>query len=180
MKRETYMSKNELLDFLKVGIFAGEAGAIADRTPEKDWARKLKCIATYAKKITDERLAVLDLKQLQTVKRREKHTEMLLFTSDQRRMNKQNDGSIESSITLATQDLYDIVDLAMLSCLKCPQGEFRKKCHWREVYHRLGVPPLRTAPKDGECEFRWDNEQRAVTPEYAVMEMAEEKKIERI
>lgn len=166
MKREAYMSKNELLDFLKVGVLAGETEAIAERTPEKDWRQKLKTMSTYAKKILDERLAVLDKKQLETVSRRKDHTELVLYTSDQRRLNSKNDDKIEESITIGTEDLYDVVDMALLSCMKCPQGDVCRTCNMREVFHRIGVPPVRTNPEEGECEFRTDNEIKCVTPQY--------------
>lgn len=36
MKKERYMSKNEMLDAMKVGTFSGELEAIANRTPESE------------------------------------------------------------------------------------------------------------------------------------------------
>lgn len=169
MKRESYMSKGEFLDFLKIGVLAGEAEAIANRTPEKDWRQKLRTISTYADRILKERLEPLDKKQLVAVSRRKEHTELVLYTSDQRRLNNSNDDKIEEEVTISTDDLYDMVDLALLSCRKCPQGEVCAKCQFREVYHRIGVPPLRTNPADGECEFRSDNVPESITPQYRVM-----------
>lgn len=165
MKRQPYMSRPELIDFLKIGTLAGEAEAIAERTSEKDWRQKLKTIATYANRITDERLKTLDKKQLSTVERRHKHTILKLVTTDQDRYEP-NDGKPEERITVNTDDLYDIVDLALLSCRKCPQGDVCAKCEFRTVYHRIGVPPIRTNPAEGECEFRSDNEIACITPQY--------------
>lgn len=166
MKRERYMSKNEMLDWIKVAILAGEAEAIAARTPEKDWRKKLNCIATYATKIVDERLAAVDTKQLPALARRKDHSEFVMLTSDQRRLNKHQDGKPEAAINVATDDLYDVVDMALLSCMKCPQGECVAGCRMRGVYHNLGVPPIRTDPQTGECEFRLDNEIQCITPQY--------------
>lgn len=163
MKRDSYMSKNELTDFMKIGVLAGEAAAIAERTPVAEWRRKLKCVSTYCEKIITERLMSLDRRQLESVKRRKDHTEIMLLTSDQNRVERH---SGEKEITISTEDLYDLLDLAMLSCMKCPQGDCVKECHFRDVFHRLGVPPSRTNPADGECEFRYNNEILCVTPQY--------------
>lgn len=166
MKKEPYMSKNELLDWLKMGVLAGEAESIANRTPVPEWRKKLKCIATYARKIVNERIAVVEKKQLPALSRRQKHSTLMLYTSDQIRLNEDNIGKPETSITLATDDAYDLVDFALLSCAKCPQGGVVAGCKMRDVYHRIGVEPMRTNPAEGECEFKLDNEIRCITPQY--------------
>lgn len=55
-----------------------------------------------------------------------------------------------------------------LNCYACPQGDVVKDCPRRKMFHRLGlqVHALRENPAPGECEFRYENEQRAVTPQY--------------
>lgn len=168
MNHDPYMSRNELLSFLKIGSLAGEAEEIAKNTKDKEWRRKLKCVATYCEKIIVERLSYLDKKQLESVNRRRQHTQLMLLTSDQKRIR---EGKIEESITLETEDLYDIFDLAQKACLCCEQGKYVESCHWREVYHRCGVPPYRTNPKEGECEFRCDNEPEYITPQEYKVEM---------
>lgn len=166
MKRESYMSKNELLDFLKIGILAGEVEIIAKRTPEKDWQRKMKCAATYLGNIVNERLKALAPEQLQTVSRRNKHTEIKLFTSDQIRL--QGESRMEDAVTVDTDVLYDVVDLAMLSCFKCAQGDLVKDCRFRKHFHTIGVSVCRTNPKEGECEFSTSaiGEVKCVNPQY--------------
>lgn len=153
MKRQSYCGKEELLDVLKMGVFMSEAEAIAEKTPEKDWAKKLKTVKTYCSKIFDERLAALDDKQKGTVLRRYKHTSIKFYTSDQNRIVSKNDDKPETNVTVSTDDLFDLVDLALFNCKSCPQGDCREKCYYRELFHRIGVLVNRTDPKDGECEF---------------------------
>ena len=40
------------------------------------------------------------------------------------------------------------------------------------MFHRIEVEPIRTAPKEGECEFRLDNELYFLTPQEYRIEMA--------
>ena len=169
MKRASYMSSNELIDYLKVGIFAGECEIIAERTPEKDWRKTLRCISTWLKKITDERIKCCDPEQIISVSRRVKHTHIMLASTDQKRTG--NLSKDVDTTTVAVDDMYDLVDMSLLSCLKCPQGGCVKECKLRKTYHRLGVMPYRENCLDGECEFRNDpiGEVRAVTPQYQRM-----------
>lgn len=168
MKKAPYMGRAELLNYLKIGILAGEAENVAKVTEDKGWARKLKCASTYCKNVITERLKYLSKEQIEAVARRNKHTELLLLTSDQKRIR---ENKIEESIMVETEDLYDLLDLAMKSCLCCEQGEYCKDCKYRKMYHRLGVPPLRLNPKDGECEFRCDNKPLYITPQEQIVEM---------
>ena len=153
MKRQSYCGKEELLDVLKLGVFMSEAEAIAEKTPEKDWARKLKTVKTYCSNIFDERLTALDKKQKATVLRRYMHTSIKFYSSDQNRIVSKNDDKPDVNITVCTDDLFDLVDLALYNCKSCPQGECREKCYYRDLFHRIGVLVCRDEPKDGECEF---------------------------
>lgn len=167
MNKEKYMSKEEYLSWLKIGILAGEADKAAETTKDKVWHRKLKCVATYCQNIIEERIAYLDQKQLASLKRRRKQTDLKLCTSVPVRAR---DG--EPNITVETEDLYDLLDLALKACMCCEQGKYVKNCKWRKVFHRIEVEPIRTAPKEGECEFRLDNELYFLTPQEYRIEMA--------
>lgn len=179
MKRQRYIATKELMDLFKVGIMAAEFRCVADKTAsEKDWAKKLRIMATYCENILNERLACLDPEQALTVKRRYEHMEIKFYSTDDYRCNKQKYEN-ESTITLEAEVLYDLLDLAMLTCYKCPQGKCVKDCRWRKHFHQLAVPPFRLEPAEGECEFRYDpiGEVRNVTPQYRTVELlAEEQK----
>lgn len=153
MKKSSYCGKEELLDVLKMGVFMSECESIADKTPVKEWAQKLRTVKTYCSKIFDERLAALDDKQKATVLRRYKHTVIKFYTSDQNRIVASQDGKPEEEVTVVFDDLFDLVDLAMYNCMACPQGECIKNCYYRDLFHRLGVMVSRDNPQEGECEF---------------------------
>lgn len=165
MKREKYMSKPELMNFLKILSLAGEVDAALKNCTEKDWVRKLKTTLTYIDNITAERLDALDPQQVDTIERRIDHNKVIFNTSDKYRIAKKDFGKPEEEITVNTEDLYDVIDMALLSCMKCPQGDVCKTCNIRKIFHTWGVPVARTNPKDGECEFRTDNEIKCVTPQ---------------
>jgi hypothetical protein len=169
MKRQSYCAKEELLDLLKMGVFMSECEAIADKTPEKDWAKKLRTIKSYCSKIFDERVAALDEKQRGTVLRRYKHTSIKFYTSDQNRIVSQNDDKPETNITVCTDDLFDLVDLALFNCKSCPQGECKEKCYYRELFHRIGVLVCRDNPKEGECEFSLNEVGEYETPKHRLL-----------
>lgn len=178
MKRQAYCGSEELLDVLKMGVFASECEAIAERTPEKDWRQNLRTMQTYAMRIFDERLAALDAKAKATLLRRYKHTSIKFFTSDQNRIKSKDDGKPEEEVTIAHSDLFDLLDLCAYNCKACPQGACREECYYRELYHRLGVPVSRDNPQDGECEFGYGKVGEPEAPKLHLLRIKEE--LERI
>lgn len=169
MKRATYMGKEELMNFLKISALAGEVEDAIKYCKEKDWRRKLKTIVTYVDNIQSERLQALDKEQAATIERRFEHNKILFNTSDKYRIAQKDFGKPEEEITVNTEDLYDIVDMALLSCMKCPQGDICATCNIRKILHTWGIPVIRTNPAAGECEFRSDNDIKCVTPQYRVI-----------
>lgn len=153
MKKSSYCGKDELLDVLKMGVFMSECEDIANKTPVKEWAQKLRTVKTYCGKIFDERLKALDDKQKATVLRRYNHTVIKFYTSDQNRIAAKNDNKPETEVTVSHDDLFDLLDLAMFNCMACPQGECIKQCYYRDLFHRLGVIVSRDETAEGECEF---------------------------
>ena len=143
MKKERYMSKNEMLDAMKVGTFSGELEAIANRTPESEWRKRLRSAATNCQKVLEERLFCLDKDQLQTVQRRHNHNKMVYVTSDDKRYVPTDKENPQELVTVSIDDLYTVIDHAFESC-------------HRKLYHRLGVPVARDNPADGQCEFMWE------------------------
>lgn len=156
MKKERYMSKNEMLDAMKVGTFSGELEAIADRTPETEWRKRLRSAATNCQKVLEERLLCLDKDQLQTVQRRHNHNKMVYVTSDDKRYAPTDKEDPQELVTVSIDDLYTIIDHAFESCHLCTQGIKVEECRYRKLYHRLGVPVARDNPADGQCEFMWE------------------------
>lgn len=166
MKKQSYMTTSELWDLCKVGVFAEEAASIAERTPVKEWRKRLKTVSTLMTKTMAERLACMDEKQRISAERRVNHTNIKFSTSDSVRIRPQD--KHEPTLTISTEMLFDILDLAILSCYKCPQGECVKGCKWREIFHTLSIEPMRIEVATGECEYSVNKvgEAYAVTPQY--------------
>lgn len=174
MNKTPYMSRNEFSDWIKLSLFAGECEHFAKTTKDPKWRKQFKCCSTWLGKIMLERIDYLDAKQCVAVNKKWKEMKSVTF-------EKQADGKIctkdiqapNGKVEVNIEDLYDIIDLAQLSCLKCRQGDFCKECKWRQTFFNLGITPYRTDPKEGECEWRLDNERRSVTPEYMRAELEE-------
>lgn len=160
MKKERYMSKNEMLDAMKVGTFSGELEAIANRTHESEWRKRLRSAATNCQKVLEERLFCLDKDQLQIVQRRHNHNKMVYVTSDDKRYVPTDKENPQELVTVAIDDLYMVIDHAFESCQLCPQGDKVEVCEYRRLYHRLGVPVARDNPLAGQCEFMWNREEK--------------------
>lgn len=160
MKKERYMSKNEMLDAMKVGTFAGELESIAERTSEPSWRRRLRTAATNCQKVLEERLLSLDKEQLQTVQRRHNHNKMVYVTNDDKRYAPTDTEDPQELVTVSVEDLYTVIDHAFESCQLCAQGNKVEACEYRRLYHRLGVPVARDNPLAGQCEFMWNREEK--------------------
>ncbi len=170
MKATKYMSSAHFLEFIKVGIAAGESKAIAEQTKktaktpqEKDWAKRLAIAATHLGKVTDERMACLDPDQAKTVDRRWKNSEVRMYTSDQMRLEDTLPEAREP-VTISYDDWCRLGEMALLHCDMCPQGEYVKNCEYRKMYHRVGIPVGRENVKEGECEFCVDNHMQIILP----------------
>ena len=160
MKKLPYMSKDELINWLKVGVLAGEAARIAALTPDKSWKQKLKTIATYAENITNERLKLLDKNQTISVARRRNHTKMLMLTTDEDRMFKLPTAFVK----IEEEDYLDILELAFCSCQSCEQGMCVRDCKYRKILHKLGAPVARNDVNKMQCEFRTNDIQILIRP----------------
>lgn len=169
MRETNYMSSSALIEFLKVGILAGELDIIAANTKktaktpkEKRWAKDMRMSATLLQKITDERVAVLDKDQLESVARRNQHSKMVMETTHNLRVGK---GRIDDRITVDYDDLALIAEMALMCCNSCPQGKYVKDCEYRKMFHRLGIPVGREDVCEGECEFMTSNKPKILLPQ---------------
>lgn len=175
MKKQTYMTTAELWDFCKIGVLAQEAQEIAEKTPVKEWRQRLKTCSTLMAKTMLERLEVMDEKQRISAERRKDHTTIRFISNDAVRIAP--DRKHEPTLTISTEMLFDILDLAILSCFKCPQGECVKGCKWREHFHTLSIEPMRTEVAEGECEYSTNKvgEAYAVTPQYQKVDIPDKR-----
>ena len=153
MKRAPYMSKPELMSFLKVGCCAGELAEIVKVTQEPDWRQKIKTAAKYLSNITDQRIACLDREQIFSVDRRRKNTQVVMLTEDAERYKE----PVKELVKVDVEDLETLAELAFSDCQnKCTRegrAEMVKECPYRQAYHRLGLTPAVDSPEAGQCEF---------------------------
>ena len=152
MKRAPYMSKPELMSFLKVGCCAGELAEIAKVTKEPDWRQKIKTAATYLSKITDQRVACLDREQIFSVDRRRKNAQVVMLTEDAERYKE----PVKELVKVDVDDLETLAELALTACQNClleGRGEKVQSCPYRQTFHRLGIMPAVDEVKEGQCEF---------------------------
>ena len=121
MKKAPYMSDNEFSDYVKVGVFAGEVKAIANRTPEKGWAKDLRIAATKLEKVAKDRVQCLDDINLVKVSRKINHSDLRFVTSDVDRGRKSGLISKPSNnVSLDVEDFNFIInvlrnDISMLN-----------------------------------------------------------------
>lgn len=167
MKEAPYMASAEMkqLMWLSASVQAVEKILEDPTTTNKDWRKWLKVSATYLHKVVNARLGTLDDMEVKKVLRRVQKIGIKVYSYDDARVDNDDNGR---KYTISQEDFLDLVDGVSLNCYACPQGDVVKECPRRKMFHRLGLSchALRTNPAPGECEFRYENEQRAVTPQY--------------
>lgn len=165
MKKSTYMAYNEMQQLMWLSAFVQATEKIIATTTVPEWTRRLKTIRTHLGKLIDERMAELDPKERMKVGRRATNTGIKVYSYDDARVDKDDFGR---QVTVTLEDLLTLADAALLECHSCPQGDCVKDCQYRLAFHRLGLQcgASRENPADGECEFRKDNIQYNITPQY--------------
>lgn len=174
MKHAPYMASAELNQLMWLSTIVQVAERILGdpSTTDKDWRKWLKTIKSYTTKIIDARIADLDEREKLKVARRSKSIGIKVYSYDDARVDNSDNGR---KYTIGQEDFLDLVDAATLHCYSCPQGDVVKDCPRRKMFHRLGLSchALRTDPAPGECEWRYENSQRWVTPQYICEEAAQ-------
>lgn len=156
MNDNSYMNAGQLVEFIKVGMLAGELDKIAADTKKaaktaqvKGWAQRIKSAATNLSKVIDERLRCLEPKQLDSVERRFNNSMLTIDARDKKRF----DGEEELTVTLKSDDFVMLAEMGLMGCGGCPQGKYVKDCQYRALFHRIGIPIARENVQDGQCEF---------------------------
>lgn len=169
MKKAPYMASAEMQQLMWLSAMVQMVERITENTKEKDWLEKLKNIETLTNELIGERLLLLDEKEKKKVERRATHLAIKVYGYDDVRVDKSD---YNRSVTVSFEDLVTIADAALLECKSCPQGDVVKDCQFRKALHSLGLNcgTARENPAKGECEFRNDNKQTFVTPQYKRME----------
>lgn len=165
MKKAPYMASAEMQQLMWLSAMVQMVERITETTKERDWLDKLKNIETLTNELIGERLLLLDEKEKKKVERRATHLAIKVYGYDDVRVDKSDH---DRSVTVKFEDLITLADAALLECFSCPQGDFVKDCQYRKAFHSLGLTcgVARENPAKGECEWRFDNEQKNVTPQY--------------
>lgn len=170
MKESPYMASSEMNQLMWLSAAIQALGIILEdqTTVNKSWRRWLKTAQDNMQKVVDDRMDKLSDLEEPKVVRRIKQTQIKVAHYDDFRVDKSD---LNRKVTISSEDFLDLVDGASLNCYGCPQGDVVKNCPRRLMFHRLGlqVHALRENPAPGECEFRYDNEQLAVTPQYKAL-----------
>lgn len=169
MKKSPYMAQAEMQEFMWLSAMIQMCERILETTQEKEWRRRIKTINTLTNKVVEERIASFDPKELAKVQRRIKQLGIKVYSYDDAKVDHSDHGR---QYTLSMDDFLDLLDGCTLNCQGCPQGDVVKECPRRLMFHRLGlqVHALRENPAPGECEFRYENEVYAISPQYKRIE----------
>lgn len=148
INRDSYLTRNQLQEFLKLDSFTLELRDIIDNTKDSVWRKALKTAATLIEKVVSERKACLDPTQMVSVARRIHNTHLILYSTDEKRHVEQPEKEL---IQADLMDLETLAELALMHCSECKLcGIGKEKCEYRKTYHRLGIE---IAGGEG-CEFR--------------------------
>lgn len=169
MKHTRYMAKNEMMEYVRLASMLGFLDSLLETTEDKDWRRRIKTASTLLTKIIDERWVDMEKMEQNKAARRIKTLGVKVYSYDDYKADSDDEGR---KVTITQDDFFDLVDASWLNCYGCPQGELVKNCPRRKLFHRLGlqVHQSRQNPAEGECEWRYNNEQYAVTPQYRAIE----------
>ena len=165
MNRNPYLTTAEIQQLVLISGICKSLPHVVEQTKDKSWNRKMKTCVTYLEGILRERIGMVPSKDAIAIARRAERTVVRFFTSDQLKTDKREGfSSDDKTVTMDYEDAMDFYEMALQGCLCCKQGDCVKNCKWRKLYHKHGFPVGRENPNEGECEFRWDNEVRAVDP----------------
>lgn len=169
MNDAKHMANSQFTEYMYLSAVRQICKKILQTTKNKAWIQRLKTIDTLVGKIMDERWDCLEVNEKPKVQRRINNTAIKVYSYDDARVDHDDVGR---TLTISQDDLFDLSDAAFLNCYGCPQGDVVKECSRRKLYHRIGLSchALRENVKDGECEFRYNDKQYAVTPQYTFLE----------
>lgn len=165
MDHTKYMGSAQMNEFMWLSATRQIFDRLLDTTKDKNWRRKIKTCDTLLKQVMEERWADMEPLEQKKAWRRIENKRIKVYAYDDAKVDHEDTGR---TYTISQEDFMDLVDGASLNCMSCPQGDVVKDCPRRKLFHRLGlaVHALRENPEAGQCEFRYNDEQYAVTPQY--------------
>lgn len=160
MNVRPYLKSDDIYELLMVMGTAWNIGNYADETKkhaktdeEKRWAKYMRTAVTFLEKVIDEKLMTMDEKQLANIVRRRGMVNLKVVPYDSIRVHKIMDHA--SDVLVKRDHLLSVMELALMGCHLCPQGEYVKKCPYRQSMHECGIPiNVNESEGPGRCEFR--------------------------
>lgn len=147
-----------------VGKYAANTKEFAKTPKEKSWAKRLRTAATLMNKCVLEKLDQLNAGQKKDMSVRMGGCLLKVVPFDQAKIQKKMRG--RDLHTCYEEDLMKVLELALIGCHNCPQGEYVNKCPYREALHACGVPiSKREAEGAGRCEFRAEDGIQILLPQ---------------
>lgn len=165
MKHAPYMASAETREYMWLSAVVQMMDKLLETTQDKNWRRKFKTIQTMTSNVIAERWQDIDELEKSKLTRRIKSVGIKVYHYDDARVDSSDTARIK---TIDQEDFFELCDAALLNCYGCSQGDLVKDCPRRKLFHRLGLQvfALRENPASGECEFRYENSVRLVTPQY--------------
>lgn len=165
MKHAPYMASAETREYMWLSAVVQMMDKLLETTQDKNWRRKFKTIQTMTSNVVAERWKDIDELEKSKLARRIKSIGIKVYSYDDARVDSSDDVRVK---TISQEDFLDLCDSALLNCYGCGQGDVVKECPRRKLFHRIGmqVYASRENPAPGECEFRYENSVRLVTPQY--------------
>lgn len=159
-KLPTYASKSEMTFLVMMGTVAqlmSNAAKFYQDKQKPDWARKLKCAATYIRNVMDNRYEELDRDQKIAYDRRYKKMNVYVSCTDTERFDP--DVQDDPKITVSTDDIYDLAEFAVEQCKSCRKcGQEIVDCKYRVIMLRLAIP----ISDDTDCECPFGDRKQSV------------------
>lgn len=165
MKHHPYMGSVEMSQLMYLSAMVQMCEKIIESTQDKTWLKRLKSCKTMLEKTSAERITYLDQAEIPKVTRRCESHVVRVYSKDDARFDS---SQIKRKVTIDFEDLMELADGCILNCYSCPQGDVVKKCPRRLALHRLGLQcaQSRENPKKGECEWRYEDSVRCISPQY--------------
>lgn len=165
MKHAPYMAAAETKEYMWLSAIVQMMDRLLETTKDKNWRRKFKTMQTMTSNIIEERWSDLEEIEKPKLARRIKTVGIKVYNYDDARVDSSDTARTK---TISQDDFLELCDSSLLNCYGCSQGDLVKECPRRKLFHRIGlqVYALRENPAPGECEFRYENSVRLVTPQY--------------
>ena len=152
-KIKPYMTEDEMIDWCKIGLLAGEMEVVANKYHKvgwKQWAAYLRTCVTLADKVLTERLVMLDQKAMRALINRRNNAKMVIDINYGKRALKDE----KEMVTIDLDMFSDTLEMSIIqTCEGCKRSDFAD-CRYHEIYLAMCVPVIHN--DEGVCPYQYD------------------------